>query len=508
MTEIIFDFEERVERSADKDYLLFEDQRITYQEFADRVWKTANGLLDAGIAPGDHVAVMMENSPEWLYISNALEEINATLVPINIELRGDELSYILSNSDSRAVFLDEATVDPYLDVESDMDLEVVWGTDRDGMHSLSELQSSDTSPPDVAEPDDLIPVINYTSGTTGRPKGVVRRVSGDSGGGGLIHLLKEECGWTEDDVFYTPWPLYHGNARGLSAGNSFSLGATLALDEGFTASGFWDRIEHYGATTFNTLGAVNKILLKQPKTEAEENNSVDVVLTAGMPEDAWEEFEERFGVTCKEFYAATDGPAMFINKKNKVGAMGEPVFCEAKIVDDDGTELGPNEVGELWGRSLSGERTFEYYKRPDATEEAHEGAWYKTGDLVYKDEDDYYYFVDRKKYSIRRKGENISTYEVERAIEKHPAVEEACVYGIPSDLGEDEVATKVIPKDGESVEPEAIAEAVEGEIAEFEIPKYIEVTDSIPKTPTDRYQKMKLSDEGVTDSMWRNPEVV
>ncbi len=508
MSEFIQNFEKRVEISGNDTYLLYEDESYTYREFADGVWQIANGVLELGIEPGDHIAIMMNNSPEWLQIYFAMRQINVTVVPINIELRGDSLAYVLSDSDAKAVFLDRSTIEPYLDAADRIDTEIVVGGHEE-MQSFQSLLSDRQSPPDVQGEEAYVPHILYTSGTTGRPKGVVNRLFDEGSGteNPLFELLQDQLGWSADDVLYTPWPLYHGNALLLSALPAFWLGATLALDPGFTASNFWDRIRHYGATEFHTLGAVNKILLKQPEREDDDDNPVRVVLTAGMPEDAWEEFEERFDVKIKEFYGAVDGPAFFVNRKNKPGSMGEPVFCEARIVDDDGNDLGVGEVGELWARSPYGERTFEYYKNKEATEETHEGAWFKTGDLVYKDEDDYYYFVDRKKFTIRRLGENISTYEVERAIEDHEDVQEACVYGIPSDIGEDEVATKIIPKEGRELEPEDVASFLTGRIADFKLPKYIEVTDSIRKTPTDRYKKMKFSEEGVTDDMWTNPEV-
>ncbi|MEJ2131197.1 MAG: AMP-binding protein [Gammaproteobacteria bacterium] len=226
--------------------------------------------------------------------------------------------------------------------------------------------------------------------------------------------------------------------------------------------------------------------------------------SAACPASVWEAFEKRFDVEIYEFYAAVDGGGFATGnvRDAPVGSIGKPM-AEYRLVDDDGNEVPVGEPGELqWKIDRPELRRVEYYKNEEASNEKVEGGWLHTGDVVRADEEGYLYFVDRKTESLRRRGENISSYEVERDINKHPAVLESAVFGVPSELGEDEVMAVVVLQPGAKLTPEELIEHCEREMAYFMVPRYIEFRDELPKTGTHRTQKGALKREGVGPNTW------
>jgi crotonobetaine/carnitine-CoA ligase len=312
-------------------------------------------------------------------------------------------------------------------------------------------------------------------------------------------------GYTSEDVFYTPLPLYHGNAQNLSTLPSMLANAKLALGKRFSASEFWKDIRKQKATTFNYIGAMLSILYKQPETDQDANHQVRFARGAGAPTEIILDFERRFHLEIVESYGTTEGGSVQNQPgRRKIGSFGTPPYYnEAKVVDDDGRELPPNKVGEMVIRPRDpAEKWVEYYKEPEATEEKMKEGWFHSEDLAVIDEDGYFFFKGRKKDAIRRRGENVSAQEVEKIINAHAAVLKCAAYGVPSELSEEDIMVAVALKPGSVLTPEELIRYCQEKMARFMVPRYVEWIDFLPKTPSLRIEKYKLKERGVTPTTW------
>ncbi|GIX48757.1 MAG: hypothetical protein KatS3mg131_2968 [Candidatus Tectimicrobiota bacterium] len=312
-------------------------------------------------------------------------------------------------------------------------------------------------------------------------------------------------GYTAEDAVYNPLPLFHIGGQNM-VWMALVSDTRVALAERFSASRFWDDVRKYHATFTLFLGAMIPILYKQPPRPDDADNPLRVALSAAAPRDIWEAFERRFNVKIIELYSQTEG-GFIINpdahSAGKIGSMGKPgATFEMKVVDENDNELPPGQVGELIYRPKGATTLTEYYKNPEATAEKTRGGWIRSGDLAYRDEDGYFYFVDRKSDFMRRRGENISSFEVEKIINQHPKVLESAAYGIPSELGEDEVMVAVVLQPGERLAPEELIRYCEARMAYFMVPRYVRFVEALPKTGTERTMKYQLKAEGITPDTW------
>ena len=249
-----------------------------------------------------------------------------------------------------------------------------------------------------------------------------------------IVKLWEPTGVRPGETIYTSLPLFHGNALSVSALGAIILDFKLALGERFSASKFWDECRKYNAVEFNTLGAMIPILLKQPERADDGDNPVRVVLSAACPAYAWRPFEERFKVRVIEWFGMVDSPGFLMNVTGKVGSMGRPLpGFEFRVVDDNDRELPPGKVGELVFRSSAGRSASFYYGKEEATNEAWRNDWFHSGDLAWIDEEGDFYYGGRKKASMRRRGENISAWEIESVVSQYPKVLESAAHAVPSE---------------------------------------------------------------------------
>jgi len=491
-----------------KPYILYEDRTVTFAEFDRMTCRMANGLAVQGAEPGDGIAILMGNCPEYLAMFHGMPRGGFYSVPVNVSLKGEGLRHVLSNSDVKYLAVDDVLYrevaelgKPVGTIEKTFVRCTRDTTLPEGTQDFSVLLNARSDKPEYVMAPGAISHMMYTSGTTGFPKGVVSRSQAGAVQG--LRMLSSII-VKPDDILYTCLPLFHANALILTASWAMCGGVPFALDKKFSASRFWDSIRGYGCTQFNALGAMIPILMKQPEKPDDADNPVRLVISAACPANLWEPFEKRFGVKIWEAYGAVDGGGLIFNFGNApVGSVGKPLGAgEWKLVDDEGNDVSPGEVGEFVTKVPEESRGVEYYKDPGASAEKVHGGWHHSGDLFYTDEESNLYFVDRKSDFMRRRGENISSFEVESIVEKHPAVAECAAFGVPSELGEEEVMLWVTVKPGMEVDLQDLIRHCAENMAYFMVPRYIDVVDEIPRTETMRVQKGDMKKRGTTERTW------
>lgn len=493
-----------------KPYILFEDQTINYADFNSRTCSIANGLSALGAQPGDGISILMENCPEYLYVFYGIPRAGLYSVPINTALKGDGLKYIITHSDSRYLIVDESLYPKIRKLESELDnikgIIVRRTTDKPlpkDIVDFGKLLDASSKNPDYDLKEGAITHLMYTSGTTGLPKGVVTRLQA----GALAQLERLSSSvLRSDDTLYTCLPLFHANALNITAGWALVRGISFGLDRKFSASRFWDRIRFYGATQFNGIGSIIPILMKQPEKPGDRDNPVRLVLSSACPPSLWKPFENRFDLKVWEAYGAVDGGGINIYNFGTapVGSVGTPPKeVEWKLADDDGNEVPQGEAGEFIARVLGRKiKGVEYYKNPEASARKEKDGWIRSGDIFYADEDQNLFFVDRKTDSMRRSGENISSWEVENVIEKHADVAGCAAFGVPSEMGENEVMVWVKPEPGSQLDLKDLVRHCAENMAYFMVPRYFDIVDNMPLTGTLRVQKVAMKKQGVTDKTW------
>ena len=494
----------RVADHPEATWLLWKDTEYSWREVLSSSLRAANGLLDLGVRPGERVAILMANRPEFLWAHLGILFIGAHSVPVNISQRGATLQHILADSEASTAILQDDLRDALLAIRDGCPelrhTVVVDGRPGPGIDwDFDRLMAGSDAEPDIelAEATGGVGML-YTSGTTGPPKGVVATNYDTS----PLALLLQASGVKPGDTMYSPLPLFHGNALLVSAIGSMLLDARFALGEKFSASRFWDECRRYNAVEFNSLGGMISILLKQPPRPDDADNPVHTVLSAGCPPDRWVEFERRFGLRIIEWFGMVDAPGILMNDEGKVGSIGKAKCgVEYRVVDDDDEPLPPNRIGELVFRHPKGRMTY-YHRMPDATDHANRGGWFHSGDLAEYDDEGFFYYRGRKKESMRRLGENISAWEIETVLNGHPAVQESAACAVRSELGEDEVKVCIVAQPGASPTPEEIVDYCSGKMAYYAIPRYVEFVDALPKTETQRVQYGILRQRGITPATW------
>jgi len=503
------------------------DEKYTYKDMHIISNRVANGLLNAGIKKGDGIALMNINSPEYLFTIFGAMKMGAYIVLVNTGLKGEGLKYVLDHSDASSIVIHWSFLDAFMEIKEQLPkLERVIVDLRDatenfelpkGVHTFQKIMEA---PADeigiVIDPDDMC-MLMYTAGTTGLPKAITFWQGKLLGGLNIKTLMKLVALLTQPgDVAYTPLPLFHSNALFLSTFASYLSGLSLILGKRFTASRHWNICKKYGVTIFNTLGAMVTFLMKQPEKPIDKDHNVRIVNTAACPPELWKAFEKRFDTKISEAYGATDGGGFMLLTQIfddvPVGTMGKPLpGITAEIMDDSGkiyTEA--NKKGELVFLVEASEvetREVKYYKDNKASKRLiRKGAdgrlWFHTGDMAYKDEEGWFYFVDRKKDSIRRRGENIAPFSIENVINQHEKVLESAAYGVKSEVGEDEVMVSVVLKPSRTLKPEEIIDFCRGKMADFKIPRYIDFLEELPKNEVHRVLKRKLKEKGITPSTY------
>jgi len=514
--------EEKAKKYADRPAVLFRDKTVTFRELDQNTNVVAQGFKKRGAKPGMGVSIMTVNSPTFYDFYFGALKLGMYVVPTNNALRGKQLSHILTNSDVSFIFIHYSLYPFFEKVRAEtpnVKTVIIDTLDApedyrlpEGALSMKEFYSSDlpmARPPDRPA-EGSIAILMYTSGTTGLPKGVVYR-HGDARMG-MSEALFRTIG-NKNDVYYTCLPLFHANALFITTMSAFGMGCPVALSQRFSATKFWDEVRYFGATTFNLLGAMIPILMKQPPKPNDRDHRVRLIITSACPANIWENFEKRFGVTIWEGYGAVDGGGVLIMNIGNApkGSIGKPLGAKIRLVDENGNDSPPGTPGQLImkvgekpekSQKKGGGEGVEYFKNPEATNKKLRDGWLYTGDYLYQDKKGYLFFVGRDSENLRRRGENVSTYEVEVEILKHPSVEECAVYAVPAELGEDDIMASTVLVQGKSLDPKELIEFLEDKLAYFAIPRYVRIVSELPKTETHRVIKKALQDVGVTPDTW------
>jgi crotonobetaine/carnitine-CoA ligase len=484
---------DKAARIGHRPFLHFAGHTYSYADAHRRTNRYAHGFLRAGIRAGDHVALMLPNQPELLWAIWGLGKIGAVAVPLNTAARGELLRYLLDQSDSVLLCVsDELRERAVAAAATAPGVREVIGPDR-----LREFEyCPDEDPPGMAEIAASDPhLLMYTSGTTGPSKGAVcPHFQGHAVGRQMTSLT----GYRPDDVLYTCLPVFHANALWYTIYTALWAEASVALSPGFSARRFWDEVRESGATVFNCLGAMANIIWQLPPSPGDRDHRVRTAMLVPLSGAMVDGFAERYGIAVTSVYAMTENCAVTVfgpdDPREKVPSAGRVRdYMDVRILDDQDRELARGEVGEICIRpNEPGTVMLGYYKMPEATEAAHRDGWFHTGDRGHLDTDGYLYFSDRKKEAIRRRGENISAYEVEVVLCQHPAVLEAAAVPVPSELGEDDVMAYLVPRPGAEISYPEVIEFCAENMAYYMVPRYLETIERLPKTPSEKIEKYKL----------------
>lgn len=507
---------ERARTHRAETFLMFREGQLTFGEVDETANRMAQGFAALGVGKGDHVAVMLPNCADLIHVVFGLAKLGAVAVPINTAYKGELLRHVLETSDTTLLVVDESFVDRLpgaLEGAPDVTRVVVRaaegkpsGLDRlpAGARPLTHLLEHGDEDPRVEVAFSDLQAIMYTSGTTGTAKGVM-----------TPHALALTCaldnlkfldGWGK--TYYCPLPLFH--AAGLWDGVMSVLlsGSAIGIVERFSASRFWDDVRYFGANISMGVFSMIPILLSHDPTPEDKDHSLETFYMGKSSLD--ERFYERFGVHTAETYTSTEAgiPTGSPYGEWRVGSCGQENSerFEVAIVDEHDREVPPGEPGEFVIRPRQPYvLTTGYYGFWKYTAHCFRNQWFHTGDRMYRDEDGYFYFLDRIKDAIRRHGENISAFDLEQEINLHPAVRECAAIGVPSELEEEEVKVAIVRRPGAEATPEDIVAYCEERLPDFMVPRYVEFVDELPRTSTDKIAKHELramGERGLTAGTW------
>jgi carnitine-CoA ligase len=484
------------------------DDSWTFRDARDIAAGRGATLRAAGVSAGDRVAILCSNRLEMLEIILGCGWIGAIAVPINTAAMGPQIGYYLSNSGAQLFAIEAQFVERLTHVSEGMaTLGAIWVIGADalpgGAAPPMQAMPPRTDPIAAApvSPGDTLAII-YTSGTTGPSKGVMCPHAQYYWWG--VHSGRI-LGVSADDVLCTTLPLFHINALNTFA-QALLSGARMALEPRFSASGFWPAMTRHEATVIYLLGAMVPILLAGEPRADERGHRVRIGLGPGVPADLGKAFTARTGVLLLEGYGSTETNFVIGASPDtqRPGTMGRVVDgFEARIVDACDVELPAGEAGEL---VLRADEPFAfatgYFGMPEKTVEAWRNLWFHTGDRVVREPDGYYKFVDRLKDAIRRRGENVSSFEVEQVLLSHPEIATAAAYPVRSELAEDEVMAAIVRQPGSRLDEVAIIRFCETRMPYFAVPRFLEFVDVLPATENGKIQKYKLRERGITGQTW------
>lgn len=489
-------------------YAVFEDGgQWTYAQLRDLVVRKAAGLHKLGVARGDHVAVWLPNGREALVTFYAINYLGGVFVPFNTAYRGAILEHVLTNSDAKVLVAHDGLLDRLEGIDTAAVATIITlgeGSAITGfaLHDFAAVtgDAADLAPlSSPIEPWDTQSII-YTSGTTGPSKGVLSS---------YLHLYTNAGpeSWHfvgGEDRFLVNMPVFHIGGLGIPF-VMLARGGSIALMENFSTDTFWDFVKRTECTVIFLLGVMATFLIKRPPGPEDTDHGVRKAFMVPLTEAA-EPFHERFGIDVYTIFNMTEISSPIVSESNpaKLGTCGKArTGVDVRLVDANDCAVPVGTVGEMIVRTdRPWAMNHGYHKNPEATARAWRNGWFHTGDAFRCDAEGYFYFVDRVKDAIRRRGENISSFEVESDVTAHPDVREAAVIGVPSEYSEDEVMAVIAPVPGASIDPVALSEFLASRMPYFMVPRYVRILPELPKTPTAKVMKAELRAEGITPDTW------
>jgi crotonobetaine/carnitine-CoA ligase len=492
-------------------FLRMTDGEWSYAEIDAASDDCAAALAGLGVRQGDVVSLMLPNCREFVVAWMALAKLGAVTAPLNTAFRGRVLRDAAELAGAALLVAHADLREAWRGLRGDLPalarVVVVGGAaqtpDETGWREMMDAAAGAPPPPTpsigFADPCLLL----YSSGTTGRSKAATiphRFVLGHGA------LTIEGLGLRSDDVLYCPYPLFHLDAAVMTLAPALLLRGVAAIGERFSVSRFWDEIRALDATVFDFMGATLTMLWKAPPSPRDRDHRAR--LGWGVPLPDWADaFEARFGCRLVELYGSTEAGTFIFTpldaprRRGACGVLRGPFT--ARIADASGAPLPPGETGELLVRPEAPSMLFSgYHGMPEATLAAFRDLWFHTGDLLRRDADGYFHFVGRARDMVRRRGENISAAEVEAGLETHPDVLGCAVYGVPSELTEEDVMACIVARPGSGLDAPALAGWCADRMARFMIPRYFRFVAKLDRTPTDKVEKFRLREQGVTPDTW------
>ena len=487
----------RVGVAPDKLFLFsqIDGRKFTYAEFNAAVDRAASMLLATGIKKGDAVSLLLPNSVEYVIAYFACWKIGAVAGPVNSLLKAQEIAYVISNSEAKALLVNSEylpLVDSVRDQLPNLKTVINFDDEVEATSRFAQVEFPSTSAINLEDE----AIIIYTSGTTGKPKGCLLTH------GNVIANARQISGWlgfTAEDRLLTVMPLFHMNAVSVTTMAALYAGGSSVVSPRFSASRFWQIISDYQITSFGSVATMLSMLLSIYPEGVPAGLKTDQLRfamcgSAPVPAEVMKRFEETFHCLVIEGYGLSESTCRSTfnppDQRRRAGSCGLPIGNEMSVVDEEDREVAEGELGEIVMRGdniLKG-----YYKNPEATAVAFRNGWFHTGDIGYRDGDGFYYVVDRKSDMIIRGGENIYPREIDEVLFEHPAVTSAAVIGVPDNLYGEEVAAFVVLKDGMTASEEELIEFCKTRLADYKCPKTIRFVKDIPKGPTGKLLKREL----------------
>ncbi|HKZ03024.1 MAG TPA: long-chain-fatty-acid--CoA ligase [Pyrinomonadaceae bacterium] len=493
--------EQRERARPEKEFLFSEadGRRFTYARFDCAVNRAAFMLLSHGVTKGDVVSLLLANSVEYIVAYFACWKIGALAGPVNSLLKAQEMAYVISNSEAKALLVHQEFLPAVNGIKADLPaLRAIIPFENEAEATKGFDDDDDELPASQIDTDDEA-IIIYTSGTTGKPKGCLLTH------GNLIanaRQISQWLGFTEQDRLLTVMPMFHMNAVSVTTMSALYAGASTVVSAKFSASRFWETISEYQVTSFGSVATMLSMLLSRFPNGVPVGLKTDQLRfamcgSAPVPTEVIKRFEETFHCLVIEGYGLSESTCRSTfnppDERRRPGSCGLPIGNEMMVMDDQDMEVPDGIFGEI---VMRGENILKgYYKDPEATSTAFRNGWFHTGDIGYRNGDGFFYIVDRKSDMIIRGGENIYPREIDEVLYQHTAVSAAATIGIPNSLYGEEVAAFVVLKEGASASPEELIAFCRERLADYKCPKTIRVLNEIPKGPTGKLLKRELARE-------------